>query len=132
MRKKERSPQEKKALSYAKDRRNLYGENDKASRKLIPLRKAQESRQDRRKVTQELGTLPRLKPEAADLIESSARHDMHRVGGWTKAPDVALGKVVALGLEARESRAGGKARRRVAQERVREKLNEFGSGEASN
>jgi hypothetical protein len=31
-----RSPQEKKALSYAKDRRNDYGENDKSSRKNIP------------------------------------------------------------------------------------------------
>jgi hypothetical protein len=30
-----RSPQEKKALSYAKDRRNVYGENDKSSRKNI-------------------------------------------------------------------------------------------------
>jgi hypothetical protein len=27
-----RSPQDKKALSYAKDRRNVYGENDKSSR----------------------------------------------------------------------------------------------------
>ena len=30
-----RSPQEKKTLSYAKDRRNDYGENDKSSRKSI-------------------------------------------------------------------------------------------------
>ena len=29
------SPQEKKRLSYAKDRRNDYGENDKSSRKNI-------------------------------------------------------------------------------------------------
>ena len=33
---KRKSPQEKKALSYAKDRRNTYGENDKSSRKNIP------------------------------------------------------------------------------------------------
>src|SRR3954468_16257653 len=106
MRKKERSPQEKKALSYAKDCRNSYGESDKGSRKLIPLRKAQESRQDRRKVTQELGTLPRLEEEeAADLIESSARHDVYRVGGWTKARDDALGIVVASGLAGRHRRA---------------------------
>jgi hypothetical protein len=55
-----RSPQERKALSYAKDRRNTYGENDKASRKAIPLRKAQESRKDRHKVAQDLAILPRL------------------------------------------------------------------------
>ncbi len=28
-----RTPQEKKELSYERDRRNTYGENDKASRK---------------------------------------------------------------------------------------------------
>jgi hypothetical protein len=43
MRKKRlRSPQEKKALSYELDRRNAYGQNDKAARKAIPLRKAME------------------------------------------------------------------------------------------
>jgi hypothetical protein len=47
--KKLRSPQEKKSLSCANDRRNTYRENDKASRKLIPLRKAQESRQGKRR-----------------------------------------------------------------------------------
>ena len=122
MRKKERSPQERKALSYARDCRNAYGENDKASRKLIPLRKAQESRQDRRKIAQELGSLPPLEEEVADLIEGSARHDMARVGGWKKASDRPLGKAVASRLEARESRAGGKARRRTAYERAREML----------
>ncbi|UGT42762.1 hypothetical protein LTV02_04940 [Nocardia yamanashiensis] len=30
-----KSPQEKKSLSYAKDRRNDYGENDKSSRRNI-------------------------------------------------------------------------------------------------
>lgn len=114
--KKFRSPQERKALSYAKDRRNTYGENDKASRKAIPLRKAQESRKDRHKVAQGLAILPRLDEEAADLIESSARHDVHRVGGWKKAADDALGKVLTWALEARENRAGRKARSRARRE----------------
>jgi hypothetical protein len=111
-RKKPRSPQEKKALSYANDRRNAYRENDKASRKLIPLRKAQESRQDRRKVGQELSTLSRLDEEAAAVIESSARHDIYRVGGWRKATDCTLAVAVTSGLEAREHRAGRKSRAR--------------------
>jgi hypothetical protein len=34
------TPQEKKDLSYSKDRRNTYGENSKASRKSIPSSKA--------------------------------------------------------------------------------------------
>lgn len=57
-----KTPQAKKALSYALDRRNAYRENDKASRKLIPLRKARENRQDRRKIAQALDTLTRLRP----------------------------------------------------------------------
>jgi hypothetical protein len=61
-----KSPQEKKALSYAKDRRNAYGENDKASRKAIPLRKAGENRQDRRKTKHDLTVLPQLDDAAAD------------------------------------------------------------------
>lgn len=32
---KQKTPQEKKALSYAKDCRNTYGESDKGSRKTI-------------------------------------------------------------------------------------------------
>lgn len=116
MSKENRGPQEKKALSYAKDRRNAYGENDKAARKLIPLRKAQESRQVRRKVTQELTMLPALDEEAADLIESSVRQDVHRIGGWRKAADEALGRIVALALEARDSRSGRKARSRLKRE----------------
>lgn len=100
-----KSPQEKKALSYALDRRNAHGENDKASRRLIPLRKAQESRQVRRKAAQALETLPRLDEEAADLAESSARHDVDRVGGWRKTPDGTLGEHI----EGRRGRRGTRA-----------------------
>ncbi len=116
MSKKNRATQEKKALSYAKDRRNAYGQNAKASRKLIPLRKAQESRQVRRKVTKELTMLPAVDEEAADLIESSARQDVHRVGGWKKGADEALGRIVAFALDARDSRSGRKARSRQKRE----------------
>jgi hypothetical protein len=85
-----RSPQEKKAVSYERDRRNGYGENDKASRKAIPKRKALESRKDRHRVAQDLTVLPRLSEDAAAVVESSARHDVHRVGGWRKGADISL------------------------------------------
>jgi hypothetical protein len=49
-----RSPQEKKALSYAKDRRNDFGENDKASRRSIRLRKRDPNRSDRHREHQVL------------------------------------------------------------------------------
>jgi hypothetical protein len=42
-----RSPPEKKALSYAEDRRNDYGENDKSSRKNIRRNKRTPNRADR-------------------------------------------------------------------------------------
>jgi hypothetical protein len=44
-----RTPQEKKELSYERDRRNTYGENDKASRKNIPRAKRRAARSYRRK-----------------------------------------------------------------------------------
>ena len=115
MRKKRlRSPQQKKALSYELDRRNAYGQNDKAARKAIPLRKAMESRQDRRVVAQRLSIWPAVGEEAADLIESSVRHDVYRIGGWKKSADEPLGKVVSSALEARERRLGRKARSTTA------------------
>ena len=87
---KKASPQEKKRNSYAKDRRNAYGENDKSSRKSIPARKAGENHDDRRKVSRSLAGFAKLGPEAADLVESSVRHDISRVGGWKKQPDAPL------------------------------------------
>jgi len=110
VKKRDRSPQEKKAFSYANDRRNAYGQNNKAARKLIPLRKAQESRQDRRKVAQGLSVVTRVAEEVADLIESSALHDVHRIGGWKKSSDASLEQVVASGIAARVSRRGRKVR----------------------
>jgi hypothetical protein len=47
-----RSPQEKKKLSYERDRVNVYGQNDKASRKRIPKFKAQSNRNYRRAATE--------------------------------------------------------------------------------
>ena len=86
--KRPRTPQEKKSLSYANDCRNTYGENDKASRKAIPARKAGESRKIRRKANQALNVVHRLDDESAGVIESSLRQDIERVGGWKKSPDV--------------------------------------------
>ena len=89
-----KSPQEKKVLSYAKDRRNGYCENDKASRKAIPRRKAIASRSNRRKIAQSLSAIDRIDDAAAALVESSARHEIDRVGGWKKEPDITLAEHV--------------------------------------
>lgn len=84
------SPQQKKALSYRKDRRNGYGENDKSSRKAIPLRKALANRKSRHRANQALAGVPGLDEAVAAVVESSARHDVSRVGGWRKHRDILL------------------------------------------
>lgn len=94
--KRPRSPQEKKSLSYANDCRNTYGENDKASRKAIPARKAGENRKVRRKANQALNVIDRLDDENAAVIESSLKQDLERVGGWTKSPDVSLAEYMEV------------------------------------
>lgn len=99
-----RTPQEKKALSYEHDRRNTYGQNDKASRKAIPARKARENRKVRRKANQALTVVERLSDETAVIVESSLMHDVERVGGWTKSPDEPLGDLLALQARRRASR----------------------------
>lgn len=103
-----RSPQEKKALSYSKDRRNAYGQNDKASRKAIPARKAGENRKLRRTAGQLLNATQFVDASDADVIESSLRHDLARMGGWKKSPDVPLSHVVKHSILARELRHGRK------------------------
>ncbi len=81
-----KTPQEKKALSYAKDRRNAYGQNNKASRKAIPACKSSENRKVRRNANQALSSINRLDEESAELSESSLNHDVGHAGVWKKYP----------------------------------------------
>jgi hypothetical protein len=103
-----KSPQQKKALSLEKDCRNSFGENDKGSRRIVPLRKAQESRRNRHKNNQAIAVIERLDDGAADLTESSARQDVYRAGGWRKGADVPLGRIVAFKLEESARKSGRK------------------------
>lgn len=98
------TPQEKKALSYEHDRRNGYGENDKASRKAIPLRKAKEHRKTRREARSKLVVIDRLPSVAAETFESSLRQNVSRKGSWKKVPDTALGEHLDRQLARRSSR----------------------------
>lgn len=103
---KDLTPQEMKALSYARDRRNTYGQNDKAWRKLIPIRKAKENGQTRRNTAQAFDSLPGTTEAAADLIQSDATKDVGRVGGWRKAGDRSLAETIARKLKGRLGRYG--------------------------
>lgn len=101
-----RSPQEKKRLSYAKDRRNAYGENDKSSRKNIPLSRRLAHRADRHHADQALrAALGRPDEARADRAERAARD--RRPAWFRKHPDAPLGQVVADRLRHRARRGMG-------------------------
>lgn len=105
-----KAPQEKKALSLAKDRRNAYSANDKASRKLIPLSKARESREARHAADQALRQAVALDEAAVDLVESSVRQDVFRVGGWRKDSDAPLAEHLERQAARGDRRIGRKTR----------------------
>jgi hypothetical protein len=96
-----KTPQEKKALSLKKDRRNRWGNNDKAARKIIVLRKAKETRRVRHRNNQAVQTLDPQDEARASLTESNARSEALRRGGWRKDPDEPLGDVIAQKLRRR-------------------------------
>ncbi|MGA3075079.1 MAG: hypothetical protein ABSG56_15425 [Bryobacteraceae bacterium] len=91
---KERTPQEKKSLSLAKDRRNVYGEAPHGARKSIPLRKKLRNRANRHSQESKLPSEPTpFDADQADEMESS----MHDTAPqhWAKYPDAPLGDVLA-------------------------------------
>jgi hypothetical protein len=91
---KQRTPQEKKSLSPAKDRRNVYGEAPHAARKAIPLRKKLRNRANRHKQEATLPSVPTpFDADDADAIES-AMHDK-APQRWGKHPDAPLADVIA-------------------------------------
>lgn len=96
-----RTPQEKKRLSYERDRRNVYGEAPHAARKWIPRRKALRNRADRHQQNQQLSyTGPTPTEEAADELESLVYH--RPPNEWEKYRDAPLGEVVAEKRRLRE------------------------------
>ena len=97
------SPQQKKRLSYLRDRRNDYGESDKASRKAIPMRKRWVARSYRRATNQQLPKNA-LVGEADDLAEAEEGVLSVRRKSWKKRPDVPLGEYLARKSERRARR----------------------------
>jgi hypothetical protein len=93
-----RSPPEKKTLSYAKDRRNTYGENDKSSRKNIRRNKRVPNRADRHREHQVLhaATGIAVVDEVAERAEATlvAKRSMWLTKRWRKLPDAPLADVV--------------------------------------
>jgi hypothetical protein len=97
-----RSPQEKKALSYARDRRNAYGESDKGSRKAIPLHKRLVSRANRHAARQQLSeTGDRVASERAERVEERVQGAKPKT--WRKWPDQPLGQILEQKRQRRAS-----------------------------
>lgn len=89
----QKTPQDKKRLSYAKDRRNNYGNSDKASRRLIPLYKAKQRRLHRSRAQQALSAVGD-DPVASDRLESDLSHDMTSQNSFfKKSPGSASGRL---------------------------------------
>ncbi|MFI9812856.1 hypothetical protein [Saccharothrix variisporea] len=95
-----RTPQEKKRLSYAKDRRNTYGENPQSSRRNITRNRQHAHRANRHAADQALREALGVRDEAvAERAENTLR--AARPKRFRKAPDTPLGEVVASKLRRR-------------------------------
>jgi len=90
---KRKSPQQKKSESYAKDRRNTYGENAKATRKAVPKRRQQRSQVERRVAKQELAG-PAAAADETRIDAMLTRVRVKRLNAWKKSPDTPLGEVL--------------------------------------
>lgn len=92
------SPQEKKQLSYERDRRNRYGENSKSSRKNIRRRKQSVNQANRHAARITLQATDPLTGEPTSSVGKLRRP--HR---WSKVADTPLGDAVIRKLERRAS-----------------------------
>jgi hypothetical protein len=106
-----KTPQEKKRLSYAKDRRNTYGEHDKGSRKTIRANKLHQRRTERRVQNNALNALPNTTGlDELTTAENAIKTTIPRQ--WRKSPDQPLGKVVPWRLASRIATVGARQARR--------------------
>lgn len=107
----QRTPQEKKRLSLAKDRRNAYGESPHGARKAIPKRKRIRIRKERHAAKVPLAAVDQ---DALAVDLAAARAARKRKGGWKKFPDQALGDVLARKGARRERLQHSPRKRKLA------------------
>jgi len=99
-----KTPQEKKRLSYAKDRRNVFGENSKASRKNIPLAKARANRAERHAQDNLLAAAVVANTEdELTTVEFQVKGTEPRQ--WKKSPDKPLSEWLARRTRSKARRA---------------------------
>jgi hypothetical protein len=107
--KKRRSPQEKKRLSYSRDRRNDYGENDKSSRKNIARNKRTRLRAERHYRRQQLAAaVGPVDDDVEVAVQDRVTRPRHGYR-WRKQPDVQLGLHIASALKRRAQKGSSPA-----------------------
>jgi hypothetical protein len=92
-----KTPREKKEASLEHDRRNVYFENDKSSRKNIPRSKKLSHQAERRAANQPLAKLKDKVDEeegVAAELESRVQFKKKRGAGFRKHPDAKLKDVI--------------------------------------
>lgn len=105
------TPQEKKRLSYAKDRRNVYGEHDKGSRKTIRANKLHQRRVERRAQNGAIASVVDVvTPDELSAMENAVKATPPR--RWRKVPDQPLGEVVPSRLASRAASVGARLARK--------------------
>lgn len=103
-----KSPSEKKRLSLSRDRRNIFGENSKSSRKNIARGKQRRQMSERREIVQLLGRLVGEVKEddaAADTelrVKLAITRSKNR--GFEKHPDKPLEEVIKRKLAKRSEK----------------------------
>ena len=97
-----RTPQQKKALSYERDRRNSYGERGANSRFAIARHKAKDLRRVRRMENAPF-VARSIAPSEDELGEAQLRAVVHPPRSWKKSPDRSL----ADNIEKRTTRRAG-------------------------
>ena len=92
-----RTPQEKKSLSLSRDRRNVYGANDKTSRKIVPRRKQVGQMDLRRTIAQRLRARRPVDAHAAEVMDAEVRDVQAQKSAkrFKKAPDSPLRDALA-------------------------------------
>lgn len=95
------TPQEKKELSYQKDRRNCYGESPHGARKAIPLNKRLRNCANRKYAEQQLA-LSGVAVDDEQLEQAEDRLYQKAPKVWSKTPDETLKEAVAHKHQRRE------------------------------
>jgi hypothetical protein len=108
--KRRRSPQEKKQISYKKDRRPQGGESVHGARRAIPWHKRNVNEDFRRKVKQTVRTGALRESDDMDAALKSIKRK-----NWKKYPDAPLGEMVNRKKPLRLSHFRAKINRRAKQ-----------------